>query len=315
MNGIIHNCTHPNDIDATRKAPTEKEMISAMFTYLEKLFNAVQPSKYFLMAVDGVAPRAKMNQQRQRRYRAGYEMMVAREEALAIGEDIPEEADVFDSNCITPGTPFMVRVSQEFQYFVTMKLATDPAWQNCKVIFSGHDCPGEGEHKIVDFIRRRKMQPDYSPDETHCMYGLDADLVMLALATHEPHFVLLREVVSFGPATKKDRERQEEDTAKGIVIDKSYHQADEFVLFHINVLRDYLQIDISHRLDQRGGSTTFDLERCIDDFVFMCFFIGNDFLPTIPTVGINDGSMLTMLQVYVDHILSKGMALTRKGKS
>ncbi|EPY19043.1 5'-3' exoribonuclease 1 [Strigomonas culicis] len=314
INGIIHNCTHPNDIDASRKAPTEKEMISAMFAYLEKLFNAIQPRKYFLLAVDGVAPRAKMNQQRQRRYRAGYEMMVAREEALERGEDIPEEKDVFDSNCITPGTPFMVRVSQEFQYFITMKLAVDPAWQGCKVIFSGHDCPGEGEHKIVDFIRRRKMQPGYDPNETHCMYGLDADLVMLALATHEPHFVLLREVVTFNGGSRKERERQEEDAAKGIVIDKSYHKADEFVLFHINVLRDYLEIDVRERLEQSGKKITFDLERVLDDFVFMCFFIGNDFLPTIPTLGINDGSMLTMLQIYVDHVLSKQLYMTNRGE-
>ncbi|KPA83609.1 putative 5'-3' exonuclease [Leptomonas pyrrhocoris] len=313
INGIIHNCTHPNDIDATRRSPTEKEMIQAMFTYLEKLFNAIQPRKYFLLAVDGVAPRAKMNQQRQRRYRAGYEMMIAREEALAMGEEVPEEKDVFDSNCITPGTPFMVRVSTEFQYFITMKLATDPAWQNCQVIFSGHDCPGEGEHKIVDFVRRRKMQPGYDPNETHCMYGLDADLVMLSLATHEPHFVLLREVVTFGPGSRKERERQEEDEAKGIVKDKAFHKADEFVLLHIGLFRDYLQLEVRECMTRAGAVADFDFERVIDDFVFMCFFIGNDFLPTLPTVGINDGSMPVMLHLYCAHVLSKNKYLTNNG--
>ena len=111
MNGIIHHCSHPNDIDATQRAPTEKDMMQAMFVYLQKLFNAIQPKKYFALAVDGVAPRAKMNQQRQRRYRSAYEMLVAREGAAAQGLDLPDEKDVFDSNCITPGTPFMVRVS------------------------------------------------------------------------------------------------------------------------------------------------------------------------------------------------------------
>ncbi|KAK7198021.1 5'-3' exoribonuclease A [Novymonas esmeraldas] len=313
INGIIHNCTHPNDVDATRRSPTEKEMIQGMFTYLEKLFNAIQPRKYFLLAVDGVAPRAKMNQQRQRRYRAGYEMMVAREEAVALGEEVPEEKDVFDSNCITPGTPFMVRVSKEFQYFITMKLSTDPAWQGCQIIFSGHDCPGEGEHKIVDFIRRRKMQPDYDPDETHCMYGLDADLVMLSLATHEPHFVLLREVVTFGPGSRKEREKQEEDEAKGLVKDKAFHKADEFVLLHINVFRDYLRLEVRECLAKVKSTVNFDFERVVDDFVFMCFFIGNDFLPTLPTVGINDGSMPTLLHLYVEHVLSKNKYLTGKG--
>ncbi|KAH9586700.1 putative 5-3 exonuclease [Trypanosoma melophagium] len=315
MNGIIHNCTHPNDVDATQKSATEKAMVEAMFVYLEKLFNAIQPRKHFLLAIDGVAPRAKMNQQRQRRYRSAYDMMVAREEAFARGEELPDEKDVFDSNCITPGTNFMVRVSEQLQYFITMKIATDPAWQNCKVIYSGHNHPGEGEHKIVDFIRRRKMQPGYDPNESHCMYGLDADLVMLALATHEPHFLLLRELVTFGAGneSRRVREQREEDEANGIVADKSYRKSDEFVLFHVNVLRDYLDLDLRDRLGAKLPAS-YDLERVLDDFVLMCFFVGNDFLPSIPTLGIHDGSLVYMLDVYCQRILQPSMYLTENGK-
>eukprot|EP00658_Telonema_sp_P-2_P053508 TRINITY_DN4207_c0_g1_i1.p1 TRINITY_DN4207_c0_g1~~TRINITY_DN4207_c0_g1_i1.p1 ORF type:complete len:1261 (-),score=447.50 TRINITY_DN4207_c0_g1_i1:115-3897(-) len=328
MNGIIHNCTHTNDFDASSKAPSEEEMVQAMYRYLEKLFNAVKPRKYFVMAVDGCAPRAKMNQQRQRRYRSGYEMMVAREEALKMGQELPDEGDVFDSNCITPGTEFMVRMSQHFHYFVQMKLQTDSAWQNCKVVFSGHDHPGEGEHKIVDFIRGRKSQPDYDPNETHCMYGLDADLVMLALATHEPRFMLLREVVSFGAgdSSRKAREKRLEDEAKGIVISKNFSNEDEFVLLHVNVLRDYLHLELVDRIvnayreryGDNGPETIklrqfLDFERILDDFVFMCNFVGNDFLPSIPTVGINDGHLTWLMELYRDEILAKGEYLTEGG--
>jgi len=58
----------------------------------------------------------------------------------------------------------------------------------------------------MEYIRTVKAQPDYNPNVRHCLYGLDADLIMLGLLSHDPHFALLREEVSFGPSkTKKTR--------------------------------------------------------------------------------------------------------------
>ena len=86
MNGVIHICSHPNDDDPHFRITEEQvqrwvtldvlhlhscfesfQIFTSIFHYIEVLFRMIQPRKVFFMAVDGVAPRAKMNQQRGRR--------------------------------------------------------------------------------------------------------------------------------------------------------------------------------------------------------------------------------------------------------
>jgi 5'-3' exonuclease len=108
-----------------------------------------------------------------------------------------------DEALTTPGTPFMVKLSEQLRYFVNKKISEDANWREVQVVLSGHEVPGEGEHKIMEYIRLSKAQPDYNPNVRHCLYGLDADLIMLGLLSHDPHFCLLREEVKFGPAARK----------------------------------------------------------------------------------------------------------------
>ena len=105
------------------------------------------------------------------------------------------------------------------------------------------------------------------------IHGLDADLIMLALATHEPHFCILREVV----LDRKAKMKQEEQIAMGHLPGPPKMQ-----FLQVWVLREYLQVEFSMGLDWSRIPGGFDLEKVIDDFVFMCFFVGNDFLPHIP---------------------------------
>lgn len=284
MNGIIHNCSHPNDNDPHFRI-TEKQIFQDIFHYIEILFRMIQPKQLFFMAIDGVAPRAKMNQQRGRRFRSAKEAEVLEQKAKDKGEQLPTEKR-FDSNCITPGTPFMYRLHQQLRYFVKLKMTTDKLWKNVKVILSGHETPGEGEHKIMDYIRYMKSKPDYNPNMRHCLYGLDADLIMLGLCTHEPYFSLLREEVKFNTKSNKG----------GTLIVTP--EETKFFLLHLSLMRDYLELEFSQLKEPGVLSFPFNIEKIIDDWVLMGFLIGNDFIPNLPDLHIIDGAMPLMYKVY-----------------
>jgi 5'-3' exoribonuclease 1 len=280
MNGIIHNCTASESENAIRMKLSPKEVVLRVFQYIDKLFNMAKPRKHFFMAIDGVAPRAKMNQQRQRRYRSAHDADELRKGLISKGEQVPDQSQVFDSNAITPGTEFMAELSKHLHYLIHKKMQDDIRWQQCTVIFSGHSVPGEGEHKIMEFIRDRKMQKGYDANETHCLYGLDADLIMLGLVAHEPHFLLLREDVFSQYRFGKAKE--------------SKPLTEKFHLLHLSAMREYFLFEFK----DLNIPFKFDLERVIDDFVLMCFFCGNDFIPHMPTLDIKEGAILTLFESY-----------------
>ncbi|KAF4630502.1 hypothetical protein G7Y89_g7634 [Cudoniella acicularis] len=295
MNGIIHNCTHKDSDDATFRM-TEEQMFIAIFNYIEHLFGKIKPKQLFFMAIDGVAPRAKMNQQRARRFRTALDVEVAREKAIKEGKEMPKE-EAFDSNAITPGTEFMHKLTLQLKYFINKKVSEDVDWQGVEVVLSGHEVPGEGEHKIMEYIRLAKAQPDYDPNVRHCLYGLDADLIMLGLLSHDPHFCLLREEVTFGRQSKAKSKELE-------------HQ--NFYLMHLCIVREYLELEFQELKEDGALGFPFDLERVIDDFILMAFFVGNDFLPNLPNLHINEGALALMFKVY-KAVLPKGGGYINEG--
>lgn len=300
MNGIIHNCTHPCDGDVHFRI-SEAEMFEDIFNYVETLFNIIQPREYLFLAVDGVAPRAKMNQQRGRRFRSAKEAS-DREEAAKKKGDILPTAQRFDSNCITPGTEFMIKLNKAMKEFIQRKLTTDRYWQRVKIVLSGHETPGEGEHKIMDFIRYKRSQPNYNPRTSHCLYGLDTDLIMLGLSSHEPNFILLREEIKF------NRKNTELTKGKSQRVDPTKIT---FNVLYLNHLRHYLWRDFLP-LKQKLRFK-FDFESIIDDWILICFLVGNDFIPHIPHFHIHKDALKMILDAYRATLLKLDGHLNERG--
>jgi len=274
-----------------------------------------------------------MNQQRVRRFFSAKEMrdkkekerlriLKQKEEGLLNEVNAKElldalekkDEDFFDSNVITPGTEFMRKVSLTLRYYIAKKQREDPAWANIAVILSDANVPGEGEHKIMAFIRKQRSCEGYDPNTKHVIHGLDADLMMLGLASHEPHFYILREDV---PRTgcpicggrhnmdqceaKKRREQPWRDT---------YELQRNFVLVQISVLREYLERDMKP-VDLDG--IEWNSERMVDDFVLICFFVGNDFLPHSATLDIRDNDIPRLFLFWKMTIRQTGGYLTKNG--
>ncbi|KAK3643006.1 5'-3' exoribonuclease 2 [Elasticomyces elasticus] len=328
MNSIIHPCSHPEDGPAPAN---EEEMMIAIFEYTERIVNAVRPRKLLMMAIDGVAPRAKMNQQRSRRFRsaqeaAEMEQAVAEDNALRTAQDREGEGEseehkqMWDSNAITPGTPFMDTLATSLRYWVRFKLSTDASWQRLKVIVSDATVPGEGEHKIMDFIRSQRSSPSHDPNTRHVLYGLDADLIMLGLATHEPHFRILREDLSTndvkpGHCRKCNLPGHMADQCRMVPLPKPAEKQmagkttlKPYVWLHVGILREYLAVGMN------VARLGLDLERVLDDWMFMCLFVGNDFLPHLPSLEIRENGIDTLIKIWIDNIKLMGGYVTFDGQ-
>ena len=305
-NGIIHPCCHPEGGKPQPK--TEDEMFANVAALLDEIVELVRPRHLLYLAIDGVAPRAKMNQQRSRRFRSAKETSesaatkeVMRERFRREGLVVPPaDAPKWDRNVITPGTPFMERLARFLRHFVAKRLHSHPLWRGLAVVISDAGVPGEGEHKLIEFIRTQRTQPGYDPHTRHVLMGEDADLIMLALATHELNFSILRE---------KRFLARNQCFKCGSYGHSAWEcaapppAAKEFSLLRVAVLREWLEQDFDSLLDSAiddpdAESFVPDFERYVDDFVFLCFFVGNDFLPHAPALDIREGALELLLKLY-----------------
>ena len=246
-----------NNIDIISKL--EEYMFIDIIDYIKTLYNFVKPTYLLYIAIDGVAPRAKMEQQRTRRYRSYKEKMMIDD----LYEKHNEEKEPYwDTNAITPGTTFMLKLSHYLQIHLKNIGSDIPDFT---IILSDTNIPGEGEHKIVEYIRKNEN------DHICCIYGLDADLIMLSLCLINPVY-LLRESVNFGKV-----------------------EMDKLLYFSIQIFKEKLQEEIIINIDEPDFIPD---ERVIIDYVFLCFLLGNDFIPHLVNLDINENSIEYLINIY-----------------
>ena len=145
--------------------------MEAVEDYVRVLANLVRPKKGLYIYMDGVAPHAKLMQQRKRRYLSMMRYKLLKTEPI------------WDTNAISPGTMFMIRLAA----FLRKQIRDVPLRSGITTRFSFSDENGEAEHKIF------AAMASIPHDESVMIHGLDADLIMLSLLSHRPNITLMRE--------------------------------------------------------------------------------------------------------------------------
>jgi 5'-3' exonuclease len=239
-------------------------VISNVIQSIENYITIIRPTDLAFIAFDGVAPYAKMEQQRNRRYKTHFLNKVS--VAAALPSDTG--ASHFPPTAIiTPGTKFMILLSET----VARHFANRP-----NVIVSASNDTGEGEHKMFQYMRSN----DLSRGEV-AIYGLDSDLIMLSLF----HIHLCLSIHIF---------REAHEFMK-YILPSNIVPANPKEPYFLNIAK--LADSIIAEMDCAQRSP-----RQIHDYIFVCFLLGNDFLPNFPALPIRTSGINTLLCIYKQHI-------------
>jgi len=245
----------------------ENKMMDASLEYIDKLIGYANPQKGIYLAIDGVAPVAKIKQQRSRRFKSVHDRALWDNIKKKHGKEVTK---FWNNSAITPGTEFMEKLHYKILEWSKKK--------SLEVIYSSCKTPSEGEHKLLQFIRENiKEDKKFS----YVMYGLDADLIFLCLSTNAPDMYLLREASEFDKKNKSD--------------DLNY--------VSIDIMRSLIKETMEDLIDVEKHEDMIDKKysnHIINDFIFICYLLGNDFLPHLPALDIYSDGLDILLQKYIE---------------
>lgn len=317
FNAIIHPCCNKG---LNSMHLTEKQLYLNLIAYVDRVMKMVLPRKLLFISIDGVCPRAKMNQQRARRFVKAKESSEQGEayfdddgssklfenESVAAADTEDGKKMAFDVNSISPGTKFMDRLDVFIREMIKAKISLDPLLKNINVIYSSYKVPGEGEQKIMEYIRKHQ-----SPKSSHMIYSPDADLIFLGLSLFDYNVFIMREEP---PRLRQGEGQGDAATSNGNersstseIVNNDYESKD-FVLVDIQRLK-FILIN-NFRQIIKGN---FDYRRFLEDWVFLCFTIGNDFLPSASCFEIRTNAIDKLSSILVAVFLRKRQFITNRG--
>jgi 5'-3' exonuclease len=271
--------------DEERVEKLEKKMIARILNYIEYLIGFVNPEEMVYISVDGPAPLAKIDQQRKRRFRTIDDNKLRDKIKKKHNKKVN---NVWNNTVITPGTIFMEHLHNAIDEYCKLNKS------KIKIIYSSYHTPGEGEHKILQHIKKNKLR---LKDKSLVIYGLDADLFFLAIASHIQNIYLLREESQLSEKTKKK-------TGLFEYFDPVEDVAEELRYISINIVKKCYNEQINNIINNKLYGTGICDEKTTvdfcDDFIVLCYLLGNDFLPHLPSIDIKKSGLDIVLDCYAD---------------
>jgi 5'-3' exonuclease len=289
-NSLIYDAVKNNPTyEKGRNKEYERELIVAVCNKIDYYVSLLKPRDRVFVAFDGVAPVAKLSQQRDRRYKSWYTGQIQRD----IDGKLYKET--WNTSAITPGTKFMKDLNESVVEYFLKKNGDNPASCKLEYIVSTSSVCGEGEHKIFEYMRKH---PEYhnAPDVVTLVYGLDADLIMLTL-NHlhiTKNLYLFRDTPEFIKSLDSTL-----DANKDYLLD--IPELAESIVKYIHNYDDVREAGETKKIVENRELKSIDENvhtNRIKDYIFMCFLLGNDFLPHFPAVNIRTVGIEIILNVY-----------------
>ena len=250
----------------------ENYIITCVIEKINLIISIIKPTKNIMITFDGVPPIAKLCQQKNRRYKSWYQ------------SNILDKSMIWDTCSITPGTKFMDKLNIGiYEYY------RDNRFKNNNIILDLSDSPGEGEHKIFQYIRKYPHINDNT-----VIYGMDADLIMLSLN----HLKLCKNIFLY------------RETPHFIQSLLSHLNPENKYLIDIFKLANYIYTELTGLSYDNINNELFYSK--INDYILICFLLGNDFLPHFPAINIRINGFNILFDLYKS-LFGKSKHLSKSG--